>query len=200
MLDPQRELSQRLIVGLGNPGPTYSRTRHNAGFMLIDRLIDRWCAKPVPSARQFLLWQCVRDKARVFLMKPLTFMNLSGNAVAEFLQELPMDRDKMMIAYDDIALDLGQIRIRAKGSDGGQKGLRHIGEVLGTAALTRLRLGIGPQPDNISRVDYVLMPFSDSEWIPFNHACHRGCEAMEDWLKVSLQIVMSRYNAKVPLE
>jgi len=131
-------------------------------------------------------------------MKPMTYMNLSGRALVEFLLKTPLEREHILVAYDDLALPLGQIRVRGKGSDGGQKGLRDILDNLQTQEIARVRIGIGPQPADQARVDYVLQAFDEEERVLFGKACQRASEAASDWLKDSMQTVMSRYNAKVP--
>ena len=185
-------------MGLGNPGPKYSETRHNAGFLLIDSIIDQWKAEVLPRGRNYWLWQTRHRETAVYLMKPTTYMNLSGRALVEFLMNVPLDREQILIVYDDLALPLGQIRVRSKGSDGGQKGLRDICECLQTNQVARIRLGIGPLPQELPRVDYVLQKFGEDERVLFDKACERAILAASDWLKDSMQTVMSRYNAKVP--
>ena len=191
-------LGMKLIVGLGNPGIDYEKTRHNAGFLLIDDLISRWNAVPVKPGRHSLRWECRRGNDRVFLLKPLTYMNLSGQAVQEFLRHSGLGRQHILIAYDDVSIDVGQIRIRPNGSHGGQKGLKHILDLLGDEPLPRLRIGVGPYEKDIPLTDFVLSEFSENDQEKFELALERACQASEDWLKDSLQSVMNRYNANVP--
>lgn len=198
--DPSDMSSKRLIVGLGNPGLQYDGTRHNAGFLLVDALVNRWSAKPIGSTRFYDLWTCQYGESHVYLMKPLTFMNLSGYAVAAFLNQHPLPIENMLVAYDDVALETGQIRLRSKGSSGGQKGIKHIIEVMGNKDVPRLRLGVGLKPAEMPLPDFVLADFDENQRESFENACQRACEASEDWLKDSMQIVMSRYNARVPIE
>ena len=198
--DPSIMSSKRLIVGLGNPGPQYRGTRHNAGFLLVDALVDRWSAQPLEANKHFLLWNCQRDEKQIYLMKPLTFMNLSGLALAAFLNEIPLEPNHILVSFDDVALETGQIRIRPAGSSGGQKGLRHIIDTLGMENIPRLRLGVGPKPERVALPDFVLSDFDENQWDAFAEACSRACHAAEDWLKDSMQIVMSRYNARVPIK
>jgi peptidyl-tRNA hydrolase, PTH1 family len=189
-----------LIVGLGNPGSKFAGTRHNAGFLLLDRLVDRWHATPLEGGGNFLLWSASGPSAEtVFLMKPLTYMNLSGEAVSVFLERHPLDLEHILVAYDDIALPVGRIRLRANGSAGGQKGIAHIMAVLGHDEVPRLRLGIDsafrqgrPLPD------FVLETFADEEAQLVSTALERGLEAVEFWLAQGMALAMARFNAAAP--
>lgn len=187
----------KLLVGLGNPGPAYEQTRHNAGFLLLDLLVARWDATLLKPGRNYLLWEATVEDQLVYLMKPLTYMNLSGEAVKEFSQAFSLAAENMLIAYDDTALQTGQLRLRPQGSSGGQKGLQNIIDVLGHTKIPRLRIGVGPEPKNMSRADFVLSQFTENEWPIFENACQRAGEASFDWLKDTMQTVMNRYNAKV---
>ena len=187
----------RLIVGLGNPGPRFHTTRHNAGFLLVDRLIDKWSAKLIESNQLYSLWEAISGDVRLQLMKPMTYMNLSGNALLSYPRFEDIDRDAILVAYDDVALPVGRIRVRPKGTAGGQRGMQHIVDCLGTTAIPRLRIGIGaPGPAGPSRSDYVLGQFGREEWCHFQ----AGLEAAEDaaalWLTAPMDLVMNRFNVK----
>ena len=152
----------KLVVGLGNPGSKYQGTRHNIGFELIDRLAQ---GGPEPSfTRKFdgLLAETEIDFRRVLLLKPETFMNLSGRSVGQALRFYKLPLADLLVVCDDLSLPLGKLRLRPGGSDGGQKGLRDITAHLGTDQFPRLRIGIGDRGD-IDAADFVLSRFRSAE-------------------------------------
>lgn len=190
-------MTERLIVGLGNPGLQYARTRHNAGFLLLDDLIDRYNARAMPDGPNYLLWTGKHDNKDIHLMKPLTYMNLSGEAVSAFMARNSLEPDHILIAYDDVALPLGKLRLRATGSAGGQKGMRHIIDVLGSMQISRLRVGISsslrggrPLPD------FVLEPFAEEEWPLLDEALTFGADAVSAWIEKGIETAMGEFNGK----
>lgn len=190
-------MDTRLIIGLGNPGQQYADTRHNAGFLLVDRLIERFNAQEVAATRAYILWKAERGQHTLYLMKPLTYMNLSGMALADFFSQQPLALSQIMVAYDDVALDLGQLRIRPSGSAGGQKGMKHIIEVLNTNVFPRLRIGINsPLRGDLSLPDFVLGTFTDEEVPPLRQALHNAAEAVEMWLVEDFSVVMGCFNKR----
>jgi len=194
-------MNLRLIVGLGNPGPDYLETRHNAGFLLVDRLINHFSAREERADADHLLWVHETDQFKVFFMKPMTFMNLSGRAIVSFLQKHPVEPHQMLIAYDDVALPLGKIRIRPSGSAGGQKGMRDIIEVLETSEIPRLRIGIdSPLRGERSLPDFVLSPFQDQEVSLLGKVLKCAMEASESWLHHDMKTTMGNFNARSLLE
>ncbi|CAM2008559.1 aminoacyl-tRNA hydrolase [Acanthopleuribacter pedis] len=187
----------RLVVGLGNPGVDYEATRHNAGFLLMDRLIERNQAQRVEFSGICDLWTFQRDGQTVFLMKPLTYMNLSGDALVAFFERYSVPHEAILVAYDDIALPLGRLRIRPSGSAGGQKGMRHIIDTLQTSALPRLRIGIKTEAlAHTPVVDYVLGRFSSDETPIMSRVLDIAADAVEAWFLSELAEVMNRYNKK----
>lgn len=165
----------RLLVGLGNPGPKYATTRHNFGFLLLDRVFDylRKERKLSPVARGqvegFARWETFQiEEEALTLFWPLTYMNLSGQAVAQWTEmklvetEFSSSRD-LLVAFDDLSLPLGRVRVRAKGSSGGHNGLKSMQACLGHEEYPRIKLGIGRPADSAGIIDYVLCPFSDIE-------------------------------------
>ena len=190
----------KLIVGLGNPGLKYAGTRHNAGFFLLDRLVETLAASPVPFARNALLWSGTGpSNETVFLMKPLTYMNLSGDAVSPFLAVQPMEAENVLVAYDDVSLPLGRIRIRQRSSAGGQKGIKHIIEVLATDQVPRLRIGI----DSDSRMgrplpEFVLEDFAEGEVCVLRDSLDLAQDAALCWLREGIGPTMGLYNASDP--
>lgn len=190
-------MQQKLIVGLGNPGPQYSTTRHNAGFLLIDRLVERFAARPGSGTNRYLLWQCEVDGALVHLMKPTTYMNLSGDALADYGTRHAVAIERLLVAYDEVALPLGTIRLRAGGSSAGQKGIRHIIETLGSEAIPRLRIGI--RAANVldrSLADFVLADFDQEEIPLFREALARAADACALWLAQGITAAMAAFNVR----
>ena len=190
-------LEDRLIVGLGNPGADYSDSRHNAGFLLIDHLLDRFKARPVAGSARFVLWRFETENHAVYLMKPTTYMNLSGHALSEFLGRVQVRPDQILVAYDDVALPLGTIRLRPSGSAGGQKGMRHIIESLGSTTIPRLRIGI--RAANVldrSLADFVLAAFDDEELPLLKEVLARAADACATWLAQDMTAAMAAFNSR----
>lgn len=196
----------KLIVGLGNPGPEYQKTRHNAGFMLVDKLASRHSltgAKHKFHAGildgELLVGQPMSPH-RCVLMQPTTFMNRSGLAVGEAVQFYKLDpAADLLVLVDDIALDVGTIRLRGSGSAGGQNGLADIERALGTKNYPRLRIGIGPNDFNGHKVpqkDFVLGRFTDDQQAELDKALDKGVKCIESWLVDGLEKTMSVFNAK----
>jgi len=148
------------LAGLGNPGREYSQTRHNLGFMVMDLLAEQLKL----SWKRRALYSCAGDNRRgLFLLKPLTFMNQSGLAVAKALSYQKIPASQLLVICDDVNLPLGRIRLRAKGSDGGHNGLKSIIKHLNSPDFVRLRLGMGPVPESLEMADFVLSSFAKSE-------------------------------------
>lgn len=188
---------KHLLVGLGNPGPTYCETRHNAGFLLIDAILQRWASEPLPSHPLYVGWRVFfgSDENILYLIKPLTYMNLSGNAVVAFMEQTPIDIERILIAYDDVSLPTGTLRMRPKGSSGGQNGIKHILATLDTQEIARLRIGVAADTlEHQSLVDFVLSPFHESEKPAFVAALAVACVAVETWANEGVVAAMSRYN------
>jgi len=141
----------RAVVGLGNPGPEFALTRHNIGFWVVDLLGERdpW------EVRRFV-WGEVRRSRERLLLKPLTYMNNSGEALGEFLRIYPLEPRDILVVYDDVDIPVGEVRLRARGGDGGHKGMRSVIAALGTQDIPRLRVGIGPCPEGVDMVEFVL--------------------------------------------
>jgi PTH1 family peptidyl-tRNA hydrolase len=152
----------KLFVGLGNPGRGYRLMRHNVGFMAVD-FIAKKERLSFRTRHNYEFCETSSSGDKVFLLKPATFMNASGEAVERFLKYHPMAAGDICVFLDDAVLPLGSIRIREKGTDGGQKGLRDIIRVLGTDEVPRVRFGIGPQPDRVPLEDFVLSDFPKSD-------------------------------------
>ena len=182
-----------LIVGLGNPGPRYRDTRHNVGFGCVDLLAERWGIAVNDRRRTTVLGQGYRDGAPVVLAKPRTFMNLSGESVAYLLARFGGRASDLVVVYDEMALPLGRIRLRARGSDAGHNGIKDIIRNVRTIDFPRLRIGIGG-PGMSGSVEHVLGRFSDEEKPAVDAAIARAADAVECLLSEGIDIAMNRYN------
>ncbi len=178
-----------LVVGLGNPGVNFARTRHNVGFRLIERLAGEQAA-----------WKDFRGLGRwtrqdhLILAQPLTYMNDSGRFVSAFAHFHKIGPEGILVCFDDIALPLGKIRIRASGSAGGQKGMQSIIQSLATEDIPRLRIGIGPKPQGRDSADFVLSRFSAVEEERLAEALERGTQAVRMAREEGLACAMNRFN------
>ncbi len=181
-----------LIVGLGNPGKKYSLTRHNAGFMVLDLMAQKYNSKYRKVNRNYWYASFSNGRENIFLVKPATYMNLSGIAVAECMRVFEIELSNLIVVCDDINLPFGTIRIRQKGSDGGQKGLRSIINHLESDSFPRLRIGIGNDFDDAS--DYVLSKFKISEADDLKIILNYAIEAIDTFIEHGIENAMSRYN------
>ena len=186
-----------LIVGLGNPGKQYDKTRHNMGFDTIDELIYRHRIAGSGIDRKAMYGKGVIAGEKVILAKPMTYMNLSGEAVRELLNYYKMDAEtELVVIYDDIDLDPGQIRIRKKGSAGGHNGIKNIIAQLGTQNFYRIKVGVGAKPKGWDLADYVLGRFDKDERVLVDEAIKEAADAVELILAEGIETAMNRYNAK----
>jgi PTH1 family peptidyl-tRNA hydrolase len=186
-----------LIVGLGNPGPHYRYNRHNIGFMLADRLAERLGVKFSRLESKALVTKGEHQGRRIVLAKPQTFMNLSGQAVGALVRFYKVPLSNLLIAYDDVDLPLGTLRLRPGGGSAGQKGMASIIERLGTQEFPRLRLGIGRPPGRMDAADYVLQDFSAGERELLGPVLDRAAEAALVFVVEGLEAAMNRYNGAV---
>lgn len=186
-------------MGLGNPGPKYAKTRHNFGFMVIDELLRRYRVEPTAGSFSALIGQVTLAGQKVFLVKPMTFMNNSGNAVGPLARYYKVPPENILIVVDDLDLPLGSMRIRPKGSSGGHNGLKSIIAALGTEEFPRLRLGIGSPGDRSQVIDYVLAPFPGADLPLVQQVVLRAADAAEEWITHGVNHVMSRFNGAVNL-
>lgn len=153
-----------LIVGLGNPDRKYENTRHNTGWMALDYIADKLDCRVNKIKYKSLIGTCEINGAKVMLMKPTTYMNNSGQAVVEAMNFYKIPAENVIVIFDDISLDVGKMRIRSKGSDGGQKGMRSIINLSGSQAFPRIKIGIGAKPNpDWDLADWVLSKFTDKE-------------------------------------
>jgi PTH1 family peptidyl-tRNA hydrolase len=191
--------SMKLIVGLGNPGSEYAKTRHNAGFMVVDRLALRHRLPDAgPAKMKFHAGVLEGPIAgeRCILMQPMTYMNRSGLAIGEAVAFYKLDPTReLLVVVDDVALDVGRIRLRAEGSAGGHNGLADVERALGTSAYPRLRIGIDPK-GRVPQKDYVLGRFTPEQLAKLEPTLDVACDAIECWIKEGIARAMTRYNAQ----
>jgi peptidyl-tRNA hydrolase, PTH1 family len=184
---------RKLVVGLGNPGSKYEATRHNIGFEVIDRLADGGAGTRFTRKFDGLVAEIEIDFRRVTLLKPETFMNLSGRAVAQTLRFFKLEVADLLVVCDDLTLPLGKLRLRGGGSDGGQKGLRDITAQLGTENFARLRVGIGDR-GAVDAADFVLSRFKSAERPAIDDALILAAQAVAVWTTQGLAGAMNRFN------
>lgn len=192
--DPNQEDSRYLIVGFGNPGRQYKCNRHNVGFMLVDNLAKRLGTTFSRMESRALVTKTTYLDKRLILAKPQTYMNLSGQAVASLVKFYKIPLENLMIAYDDVDLPLGTIRLRPMGGSAGQKGMRSTIERLGTEEFPRIRLGIDRPPGAMQAADYVLQDFSKDEIEIVNHVIDRATDATLVFVTEGLDVAMNKYN------
>jgi peptidyl-tRNA hydrolase, PTH1 family len=187
-----------LIVGLGNPGAEYARTRHNAGFLVVDKLAERWRASWTAEKKfNARLARSERGAQRVLLCEPQTYMNSSGEALAAVLAYYHVARTALLVVVDDADLPLGELRLRPSGSSGGHHGLESIEQHLGTREYARLRVGIGRQSAAREITGYVLGRFHSTESALVAKVLTVAADQAETWLAAGIQKAMSQFNGVV---
>ncbi len=184
----------RCIIGLGNPGPQYVQTRHNVGFRVVDVLAERHRLPEPQRMMQAILGRGKIGGAEVIVVKPMTFMNESGRAVARICMHYELTPSDLLIVCDDINLDLGMLRLRRSGSAGGQKGIESIIDYLGTEEFPRLRLGLGRLDTDRDAKAFVLSPFEPEEEATADEMTRHAAEAVECILAEGLETAMNRFN------
>lgn len=192
----------KMIVGLGNPGPQFANNRHNIGFQCIElfarrhklelgkmqmqaRIGDGWVERRIQGQSQ---------RQKVLLVKPLTYMNASGQPVAQLLRFYKVAPEDLLVIHDDLDLDSGKLRLRANGSSGGQNGIKSMIENLGSPEFARIRVGIGRPPGRMDPAAYVLQDFSKAEEESFGVLREKICDALECWLFEGLPTAMNKFN------
>ena len=184
-----------LIVGLGNPGKEYERTRHNCGFMAVDILADKLGCKVDKGKFQGLYGQCNYGGTKLFLLKPQTYMNLSGRSVLQLSSYFSIPPQRIIVLFDDISLDVGRLRCRADGSAGGHNGIKSIISELGSQGFPRVKIGVGGKPhENADLADWVLSGFSANEQKELKSALERAGDAALCIVDKGVGEASNRYN------
>jgi PTH1 family peptidyl-tRNA hydrolase len=184
-----------LIVGLGNIGAEYHETRHNIGFMVVDALAKEANVSFADKRYGFTASLSIKGR-QLILLKPSTYMNLSGNAVRYYMQKENIPIEQMLIVADDIALPFGTLRLKSKGSDAGHNGLKHIADTLGTQQYARLRFGIGSDFPRGGQIDYVLGHFYEEERALLPERLKQAGEIVKSFCLAGIDITMNQYNKK----
>jgi PTH1 family peptidyl-tRNA hydrolase len=185
--------SLKVVVGLGNPGSRYRGTRHNVGFAVVDLLAEGPGVGRPQSRFQAEVVEWRLDEGKVLLVKPETFMNLSGRSVRQVLDFYQLPVENLLVVCDDINLPLGKLRFRARGTHGGHNGLRDIQAHLGTTEYARLRIGVDAPPED-GAVDHVLGRFRPSERPVIDDAVRLAAQGVETWLRKGIEACMNQYN------
>ena len=188
-------MDKYLIVGLGNPGDEYDRTRHNTGFMVVDEFAKSVGATFEDKRYGFVAETSIKGR-KVFILKPTTYMNLSGNAVRYWVKEKKIDLERLLVVSDDLALPLGTLRMKPSGSEGGHNGLKSITQCLGTNQYARLRFGIGNEFTRGHQADFVLGKFSAEETELLKKRIATAGEAVKAFALSGVQFAMNHYNGK----
>lgn len=184
-----------IIAGLGNPGKRYENTRHNVGFDAIDELVDRYRIPGSGVSHKAMCGKGIMEGQKVILAKPLTFMNLSGEAIRGLVDYYKIDpEEELLVIYDDISLEPGNIRIRKKGSAGGHNGIKSIISQLGTQNFQRIRIGVGEKPKNWDLADYVLGTFGKEDRVLVEEAIGHAAQAAALIVQGKIDEAMNQFN------
>jgi peptidyl-tRNA hydrolase, PTH1 family len=186
--------NMKLIVGLGNPGRQYEQTRHNIGFEVIDELSDQFGIPLNQSKLKGFYGVGLYKGEKVLLLKPLTYMNLSGESIRAVMDYYHIDMDDLLVIYDDLDLPVGKIRLRQKGSAGGHNGIKSTITHLGTQQFNRIRIGIDRPLSGMNIPDYVLGKFQKEEQIELQNAVKKSAQACDAWLNKPFLQVMNEFN------
>lgn len=186
-----------VIVGLGNPGKEYEKTPHNVGFMMVDEIANYYNINfKLSQKHQALIGEGIIDGEKIYIIKPLTYMNLSGNAVRLFMEYYKYPVEELIVFHDDLDLPLGKIRIREAGSSGGQKGMKSIIENLGTSSIKRVRVGIGKPNSTDEVVDYVLHTLTKQEQTVLNETIQKAPKMIHTYISGGIKKGMNEFNGK----
>ncbi len=186
-------MSKYLVVGLGNIGPEYADTRHNVGFMVLDEWIKKEQNKFISERYAYYAETSLKGRA-IFLIKPTTYMNLSGKAVNYWMQTLKIPLKNVLVLVDDIALPFGTLRLKPKGSAAGHNGLKHIEHTLATNEYARLRFGVGDNYPKGQQVNYVLSGFDEDEIPALPELLTKSIEMVQSFVTIGPELTMTKYN------
>ena len=183
-----------LIVGLGNPEKDYAKTRHNMGFNVINKLADKYAINISKDKFKGLVGSGTIEGEKVILLKPQTFMNLSGESVIECMNFYKIEKENLIIVYDDIDTEPGKIRIRKKGTAGTHNGMKSVVENINTEEFTRIRIGIGHPKNNEDMISYVIGGIPEEDLIDLENGVEKGRDAVIELLKNGVDSAMNKYN------
>ena len=183
-----------LIVGLGNPEEEYSKTRHNMGFNTINKISQQYNIEVKQNKFQALYGSGIIEKEKVILLKPQTYMNLSGNSVKKIVDFYKIEKEKILVIYDDMDIEPGKIKIRKKGSSGGHNGMKSIIQMIGTEEFPRIRIGIGRPKHNGDEINYVIGAIPEEEISKLNEGIEKAKEAVIEILKNGIDSAMNKLN------
>ncbi len=186
----------RVVVGLGNPGPRYAGTRHNVGFAVMHRLVDRLKARPLERCSDYEAWHAETEGGPLAIVTPLRFMNRSGEALLIYRERHGLDPAECLVVVDDVYLPTGTLRLRARGSDGGHNGLESVRLSLGTADYPRLRIGVGAPEGSGEMADHVLSGFEPEELPLVRESLERAEDAALLWAREGITAAMNRFNVR----
>jgi len=189
-----------LVVGLGNPGTRYARTRHNVGWRVVEILAKRWKARPEHLPGTYRGWSAELGSRTVHLLQPLTFMNLSGAALAAWRARHELEPGGLLVVADDVYLPFGTLRLRARGSSGGHRGLEGIEAELGSRNYARLRIGVGAAESSAALREHVLERFEAQEEAAVDEVLERAADAAEVWVRDGTAAAMNQFNRRVRKE
>ena len=192
--EPLSSSVEYIVVGLGNSGTKYENTRHNDGFITIDRLAEKLGVRIDRIKYKSLVTICTIGEKKVLLMKPSTYMNNSGLAVVEAMNFYKIKPENVIVIFDDISLDIGKMRIRRKGSDGGHNGMKNIIYLSGSDQFPRIKMGIGHKPEKWDLADWVLSHFSETELKTLTETADKACEAVELMINGQTDKAMNMFN------
>ena len=185
-----------LIVGLGNPEQEYSNTRHNMGFNTVNKLAQEYKIELNRTKFKGIYGKGTIEDKKVLILKPQTYMNLSGESIIEAINFYKIDLKDMIVIYDDTDLEVGRLRLRAKGSAGGHNGIKNIIAHMGTQEFPRVRIGVGAKPDRMDLADYVLGRFSQVEQSQMEDGYKEAAEAAAAIVEEGIEAAMNRFNRK----
>lgn len=190
-----------IIAGLGNPGKEYENTRHNVGFDVIDTLAEKYNISVLELKHKAMIGKGYIEGQKVVLVKPLTYMNLSGESIRPIVDYYKSDTEQELIVIsDDISLPPGQLRVRKKGSAGGHNGLKNIIKMLGTENFQRIRMGVGEKPKNYDLADWVLGHFNKEDRAGIDEAADKAVRAVEMMIRGDVDNAMNEFNRKVQID
>lgn len=185
-----------IIAGLGNPGVVYEETRHNAGFIVIDKLCEKLGVKCIRAKYKSMYCEAMIAGKRCIIVKPTTYMNNSGEAISEWLEFYKLPPENLLVIFDDISLEPTQLRIRRKGSDGGHNGIKSIIELTDSQSFPRIKMGVGKKPGpDYNLADWVLSRFTDKEMEGISQAAQKACDAVELIVSGQIDKAMNLYNS-----